>query len=418
MRKVEALAESVREVAVRTTVKTMHCNAITHWGDVVAEAEKCTALFQGADYGAWMDYAMMALAKSLRIPFVTASTYSMQFQCDVFHGAPTQPCWACNNFLEPSMSVPRLLEQKEEQLANSSTGGGAAQPAEPVAPTVSESEILEELRRVNRMDHPSMPGLVRECLRDVGVSVGKPLDGYTRPASKTPATSSSTEPSGAAASSGAAQSAEPTAGLGKKQLYAFLGALEQRTKELLVPSLIRSYDSLAFIPKDVATGTMDVGSWVGVCAIGSLMSVNIWVNMVMQGEAGVVNWTSGGLRVGQTEYFKGLQRWDIAKSVVDPVVGCMVCKDARRMFGCETLEESETKRREKQKKEREEKERKEKEEEEKKAKKAGGKDESPASSQWASPGLLQGVVIGGACLALGFAAARWSAASRAGAGRS
>jgi len=90
----------------------MHMNAITNWDKVVAEAEKSTAIFQGADYGAWMDHAIMSLAKSLQLPFVTASTYSMQFQCDVFHGAPLQPCWACNNFTEPPSRVAALLEER------------------------------------------------------------------------------------------------------------------------------------------------------------------------------------------------------------------------------------------------------------------------------------------------------------------
>jgi len=213
------------------------------------------------------------------------------------------------------------------------------------------------------MVHPCLPGLVRESLRDAGVAVGGALPGYEG-ASMRGATAGTARSAAAASAGGSGEKddagdhgggeAMPASGashagahegLGSKQLWGFLGSLDRRTKELLVPSKIRTHKSLAFIPKDVALATVSVGSWVGVCVLGALMSVNVWVNMVLAGEQGVVNWTSGSIRVENSEHERAQQTWGFFKSVVDPVVGCSVCEDARSLFGCETLQASEEKRR-------------------------------------------------------------------------
>lgn len=53
---------------------------IKNWGRVVDLAKTATVIFQGADYGAFMDLAVENLCRSLEIPYVTASTYSQAFQ--------------------------------------------------------------------------------------------------------------------------------------------------------------------------------------------------------------------------------------------------------------------------------------------------------------------------------------------------
>ncbi|CAF2959816.1 unnamed protein product [Rotaria sp. Silwood2] len=65
-------------------------------------------------------------------------------------------------------------------------------------------------------------------------------------------------------------------------LTSFMSLYQEKVLGLLLPQSIQTYQSIEFIPKDRSFPTRTVGSWIGVCASGSCLIVNTWVQHIMK----------------------------------------------------------------------------------------------------------------------------------------
>jgi hypothetical protein len=57
-------------------VEKHNADALKNWGEIVKIARESTVIFNGIDVGAYFDYAVLSLAKSLNIPYASGSSYS------------------------------------------------------------------------------------------------------------------------------------------------------------------------------------------------------------------------------------------------------------------------------------------------------------------------------------------------------
>jgi hypothetical protein len=71
-----------------TIITTFHGDAVENWSTIVDYARRSTVLFNCIDHGAQFDVASGALASSLKIPYVTGSSYSNTWIVEYFKAVP------------------------------------------------------------------------------------------------------------------------------------------------------------------------------------------------------------------------------------------------------------------------------------------------------------------------------------------
>ena len=54
----------------KTEVVKYHMDAVKNWKKIVEISKSCSVIFNNIDVGMYFDYAMIALAKTLHIPYV------------------------------------------------------------------------------------------------------------------------------------------------------------------------------------------------------------------------------------------------------------------------------------------------------------------------------------------------------------
>ena len=86
---------------LRTEILSFNCDALLSWSIIVQIARQCSVVFNCIDFGEYFDFAVTSLCKSLRIHYLTGSSYghtaiSESFPYSTFlpNGGP---CWGCNN---------------------------------------------------------------------------------------------------------------------------------------------------------------------------------------------------------------------------------------------------------------------------------------------------------------------------------
>jgi hypothetical protein len=93
--------------------------------------------------------------------------------------------------------------------------------------------------------------------------------------------------------------------------------------DLLRPELILSYDSLGFIPKDPTPPTKTIGSWVVVCAMGSMFAVNSWVQRLSGQDVPEMSLAYLNARTGPD--WRESMMWENIKCHNSPRDGCPLC---------------------------------------------------------------------------------------------
>jgi molybdopterin/thiamine biosynthesis adenylyltransferase len=107
--KVEMVEENLkRSHSIKTEIEGMHMNAVTEWGRVVEAASKSRVIFNCIDYGCVFDYAVNSLAKSLKIPYISGSSYGNSMILNYYSGEVSELCFACENEGEVMNSISQV----------------------------------------------------------------------------------------------------------------------------------------------------------------------------------------------------------------------------------------------------------------------------------------------------------------------
>eukprot|EP00475_Leptophrys_vorax_P032517 TRINITY_DN5023_c0_g1_i1.p1 TRINITY_DN5023_c0_g1~~TRINITY_DN5023_c0_g1_i1.p1 ORF type:complete len:286 (-),score=70.07 TRINITY_DN5023_c0_g1_i1:27-884(-) len=87
--KVYAAADGIKaHIVGNTEVVAVHCDVQKDWATVVKHAKECTVLFNNIDIGGYFDYAVLALAKKLGIPYSAGSSYARTWIVEFYNGSP------------------------------------------------------------------------------------------------------------------------------------------------------------------------------------------------------------------------------------------------------------------------------------------------------------------------------------------
>ncbi|KAA0171488.1 hypothetical protein FNF28_00700 [Cafeteria roenbergensis] len=280
MNKVDACKQSLeRSHAFRTSAAALHCNAVTRWADIVAEAQEqhMTAIFNGCDHGGFFDIALQALARALDSPclYTAASTYAYTYQVDSYGTAAGEPCLLCTN--PPAHSI---------SIDDFAAASGAGRASEDAAGAITAEEALAVLKRVYQSEHELLPGMVRRSI--------------------------------AAASDGAA-----TLPRTRGAVLRFRSALTGEILAELTPARVLAHTSLAFIPADPKPDTSSVGSWAVVCCMGSMFAVNCWVQRLAGQD--VPPMTIANINAQRGSVWREQMGWDSFKFHPEPSDGCTLC---------------------------------------------------------------------------------------------
>ncbi|KAI6652275.1 hypothetical protein LOD99_7290 [Oopsacas minuta] len=86
---------------LQTEILAFNCDALLNWSTVVRLARQCNVVFNCIDFGEYFDFAVSSLCKSLRIHYLTGSSYGHTAISESFPYSPILPnggvCWGCNN---------------------------------------------------------------------------------------------------------------------------------------------------------------------------------------------------------------------------------------------------------------------------------------------------------------------------------
>jgi hypothetical protein len=93
---------------------------------VVELARQSTAIFNAIDYGGFADLAIASLAYALRLPYLTASTYSNFFQVTTTDGSQaTEECACCRMASRIGLSVTARTARIAGKVFARAVGGQA-----------------------------------------------------------------------------------------------------------------------------------------------------------------------------------------------------------------------------------------------------------------------------------------------------
>ena len=222
-RKVDAAAANLDAFHnLGSEIETLDLDAIRNWDTVVATAQASTVIFNCIDYGGVADKALASLAYSLGIPYVTASTYGNIFQNEFYSGAEGALAW-CETSEGSFAASASMFQGYMEARGLESINAQAA------------AEILETEFKVTDVRVAKLLVLwFEEVAGNDGLS---PADFYE---------------------------------------LIIRGKFDKWVDRQLHPSQIQSHTKIDFVPAD-PHDTRGQGSWVVVCTVGSLLSVNLWI---------------------------------------------------------------------------------------------------------------------------------------------
>ena len=227
MKKCDALQETLEsQHNLRTKIVVYHMDVIKNWKKIVCLASGCTVIFNAIDYGSYADCAIAALAFKLSIPYISASTYGNKFQNEYYHPLMATS-WRDNNdeysIVLKKKDIASLYPEKE----NSSLWKDG----------LTVENIIYILEECLGMSGPKLESMIYEEFASLGNVPTQPIDIF---------------------------------------LNILLPKLGKRISDILSPSSVILHDNLSFVPKDT-NDTRSMGSWVGVCTLGSFMSLKAWV---------------------------------------------------------------------------------------------------------------------------------------------
>ncbi|KNC50105.1 uncharacterized protein AMSG_05877 [Thecamonas trahens ATCC 50062] len=225
-RKVVAAAENLEAMhGLGSRIETLDLDVVRNWDKVVAAAAEATVIFNCIDYGGVADKALASLAYAEGIPYVSASTYGNVFQNEFYTSVPGELCWrdACEGNMAASPSqLESLASERGVEVIDAESGAAI-------------------LRDHFKVTDPLVKELFAGWLADLDAEALSPRDFYT---------------------------------------LIIRGKYDKWLDTQLHPSLIRSHQSIEFIPAD-PHDTRGQGSWVVVCTVGTLLSVNLWVQHML-----------------------------------------------------------------------------------------------------------------------------------------
>jgi len=210
------------------------------------------------------------------VPYAAASTYAYTYQNDVY--GPSGTCLQCTN---PPMHPVSWRDFE--------AGGPASRP-------VGQAEALGVLRSLYKSEHEFLPGMVRRA-------IGRAAEAH-----------------GAA---GAAPGAEPSFPRTEAAAGTFRAALTDEVCQQLRPSRVREHASLTFIPADPKPTTASVGSWAVVCGMGSMFTVNCWLQGLMGMEPPTMSICYINASKGQS--WREQFGWENFKAHAESTDGCWLC---------------------------------------------------------------------------------------------
>jgi molybdopterin/thiamine biosynthesis adenylyltransferase len=109
MFKTEAAAEGLKPHVVGDTLVHVHTfDVLQQWSRLVALARESTVIFNNVDVGGQLDFALIALAKKLRIPYAAGSSYARTWIVEYYNGLADCSSFSFENWEGSSESLERL----------------------------------------------------------------------------------------------------------------------------------------------------------------------------------------------------------------------------------------------------------------------------------------------------------------------
>ena len=101
MHKAPSALHGLQHHNLKTEIVAFHCDALENWGRIVEIARQCSVVFNCIDFGEYFDFAVASLCKSLKIHYLSGSSYGHTAISESFPYSPILPnggpCWGCNN---------------------------------------------------------------------------------------------------------------------------------------------------------------------------------------------------------------------------------------------------------------------------------------------------------------------------------
>ena len=99
--KVASALHGLTRHSLQTEILAFHCDALLNWNIVAQLARQCNVVFNCIDFGEYFDFAVTSLCKSLKIHYLSGSSYGHTAISESFPFSPILPnggaCWGCNN---------------------------------------------------------------------------------------------------------------------------------------------------------------------------------------------------------------------------------------------------------------------------------------------------------------------------------
>jgi len=115
--KVDAAADGLKFHCVGNTVVEKHNgDALLMWKKIVELANESTVIFNAIDVGAYFDYAVLSLAKSLNLPYASGSSYSRTWIVEYSNGDKSKASFSYANKPEDKNILKNLHPTKIQLL--------------------------------------------------------------------------------------------------------------------------------------------------------------------------------------------------------------------------------------------------------------------------------------------------------------
>jgi len=288
----------LRSHNLRTEIHAFYIDAVRDFGRIVALARNSTVIFNNIDFGEAFDYATSALALSLRIPYLAASTYGAG-QIEVVlakNQDPKDPCWSCRETVLNLFSISKtdweLPEVQEivRKFNQDQTPTYAAPEQLTLAPAPSSDSIkasgeslgltlTRTIAKILRITHNlpplKLPAEIRQetyptsddprvCHRPASIEylyrAVRDADWFRNMFMEIPDPDSPM--------------------LTLERVNAILLEYAKRVETLFLPSKVQQLTDIGFLPRLRPFPARLAGSWTGVCVTGSFLLVNQWVQYI------------------------------------------------------------------------------------------------------------------------------------------
>ena len=107
---------------LKTEVLSFNCDALLSWNLLVQIARQCNVVFNCIDFGEYFDFAVTSLCKSLKVHYLSGSSYghtaiseSFPYSSFLPNGGP---CWGCNNAPQDLTVLLRLAPHSIQSLGS------------------------------------------------------------------------------------------------------------------------------------------------------------------------------------------------------------------------------------------------------------------------------------------------------------